>query len=114
MDNIRNFLESCIWTNAKTYENFAPHEYIIINNNNREIIKHIGEIIYKKNINTITVNRWNREWRYLYLKPYVYWFHAKAFNNKEVNALYDKKWIIVPIDKYLTDVKILNRTKWKE
>jgi len=112
MDNIKKYLEAQMWTNAKTYEKFAPHEYIVISNN-RNIIKEIGIEIYTKNINTIPVFRWNREWRYLHIQPYVYWFHAKPLNNTHVIALYGKKWETVTIDKYLSDVKILNRTKWK-
>jgi len=104
MVDIKSFLEAQIWTNAKTYEKFAPHEYILVNKC-RDIIRQVGNEIYCKNINTIPVYRWNREWRYLYIKPYVYWFHAKPLN--------DKKWETVTIDKYLSDVKVLNRTKWK-
>lgn len=112
MVDIKSFLEAQIWTNAKTYEKFAPHEYILVNKC-RDIIRQVGNEIYCKNINTIPVNRWNREWRYLYIKPYVYWFHAKPLNDTHVIALYGKKWETVTIDKYLSDVKVLNRTKWK-
>jgi hypothetical protein len=113
MDNIIKFLENSNWINAKTYQSFAPHEYIIIENNSRDIILEIGKIIYEKNINTISYYRWKREWRCLYLEPYIYWFHAKPLNNTHVNALYNKDWNIVTIDKYFNDVKVLNRRLWK-
>lgn len=114
MDKINKYLQNAKWINAKTYQKFAPHEYTLIKNDDRKIILAIGKIIYEKNINTISYNRWNREWRCLYIEPYIYWFHAKAFNNTHVNALYGTKWNIVSISKYINDVKVLNRTIWKK
>ena len=86
-DELLKLVEKQKWTNAKTYEKTAPHEYFIIKDNKdlfiklSEYIKKYGKYEIFKFDDSETKNR------YLYLGGYRYWHYSVVMNRTKTNNI---------------------------
>lgn len=88
MDKFREFINKQDWVFAKSYANFAPHEYIVrrmIEGNDQEFI---DAVIYIRE-NGIPMYFWKKKYIYLPLDGMLYWTMGDPIEETElINRCY--------------------------
>lgn len=89
------------WRNAKTYEKFAPHEYII-KQWNPDLFNALYQLIKEQGVNEKfkLFNNPPRTYKYLYLGEYKYWSIYPVLNREKViNKCQHKSSIQMSLEK---------------
>lgn len=68
------------WTNAKSYKDTAPHEYVIFHQNKPlyQTMKHL--IRYYGFERTFQLYKYKKKYRYFYIGEYSYWIDGNILN----------------------------------
>lgn len=74
------------WTNAKTYEKIAPHEYIL-QPREPEIYTIMKELIQKHGVKEpFTIGKTTTYWTYLYIGEHKYWIDGIVLNRVKIKG----------------------------
>jgi len=79
-DLMRNFVSKFKWIWAKTYEKFAPHEYIVVKHNHpdRKTFEEVVKFIRK---NGFKAKFGRKTFTYFILDGYKYWTMGDSIDN---------------------------------
>ncbi len=72
------------WINAKTYKDFAPHEYVVLNER-PEVINLFADLIGFLGVNEkFSIYGYEKEYRYVYIGKYKYWLMGYILNRANI------------------------------
>lgn len=90
-DSVSSFIETSEWVFAKTYKDFAPHEYVVVNSSD-DIVKHFTTLIkICGKDEEFEIFNTKKTYRYYYYGDHKYW--------------------VMGAGKEQPDIKIINRAK---
>lgn len=90
-DEIKKEIASTKWTWAKTYENFAPHEYIHVKTN-EPLFYNICKIVDDLGVwEEYRIYTTVKEFQYLYIDDYKYWHYEQILNRARIDEYPDGK-----------------------
>ena len=72
------------WTNAKSYQKFAPHEYILKQDNPKLFNAMKEKILFKGVDEQFRIFKTVKTYRYFYFKGYKYWIMDIVLNRVRV------------------------------
>ena len=105
--DIKDFIkyaEKLNYRYAKTYTNFAPHEYAVAKDNTQEleIIRALNKYIYENSENEMF---YNKKYKVLFANEHKYWIMDDWNTAYILNRNWDKKNKDGTIDKSITENK---------
>jgi hypothetical protein len=76
--------KSIVWTFAKTYAKFAPHEYIV-QEEQPDAFKWYSDLVAREGVQEpFTLRGYTREYRYYYEGNYKYWIMGNICNRAKI------------------------------